>query len=302
MKSFDHATATSHSAITVVSAFSSGKGVTVGIDIPCTVRVGMQKRNTGDPTITIFSKVEDRNQLIQTAVKRSLDFLRVKIPSDKSLRITVDSQIPAAVGLKSSSAVSVAVTKAIFDLFLQDSLKNNTQEILKLSCESSIRAGASLTGAFDDAAAGLLGGLVFSNNTRFKMLRHESLPENIGRVVKILVPKSQKKLTSSLNLDTYHSFRKQSLEAVKFASSGIFIQAMLLNSVIHAVIHQYSMHPVVSSIAEGASASGITGKGPAIAAICPNQKISKHVERRWIEENVDCAVFTASISKPVAGL
>jgi shikimate kinase len=290
------ATAVSRSAITVVSAFASGKGATIGIDIPCTVRAELYR--TENSKIGIRSEVADGSRLVSTSAENSLKYLHAKLPKGLGLALSIDSKIPTAIGLKSSSAVSVAVTKAIFDLFSKSKARDSLQEILKLSCKSSIQSGASLTGAFDDAAAGLLGGLVFSDNLKFHLLRHEILPDEIGTIVKILVPANKKKLTSSLNLDNYYKFNKESREALDYAHRGIFVQAMLVNSIIHSIIHRYSLQPIISAISEGSSASGITGKGPAVAAICPNGKISRRVESRWIEENKGCGVITASVTKP----
>ncbi len=293
-------TAESRSAITVVSAFASGKGVTVGIDLPCKVSATLRMRGKGDPSIKISSGVPDPHNLVITCVEKSLVYFGVSVPPQQTLILNVDSSIPTAVGLKSSSAASVAVTRVLFSWFGQvDSNPATIQKILRLSCEASIRSGASLTGAFDDAAAGLLGGLVFSDNLKFKLLRHEALDDSLGSIVKILLP-ARKKLTSSLDLATYQSFRARSSEAIEFAKKGVLIQAMFLNSIIHSVIHHYSLEPIVSSIAEGASASGITGKGPAVAAICPNNKTARRIERRWIEDLSNSKVITAAVTAPNA--
>jgi len=293
------ATAESRSAITVVSAFASGKGVTVGIDLPCRVTVLLRKREKSYAR-EVSSGVPDPHNLVNICVEKSIEFLGASLPREQILVVNVDSSIPTAVGLKSSSAVSVAVTKAVFFLFGRANSNPATiQKILRVSCEASIQSGASLTGAYDDAAAGLLGGLVFSDNLKFKLLRHEALDASLGSIVKILLPK-KKKLTSSLDLSTYHSFKDRSSEAIEFAKKGVLIQAMFLNSIIHSVIHHYSLQPVVSSIIEGASASGITGKGPAVAAICPNKKVASRIERQWLEDLAGSKVITATVTAPTA--
>ena len=101
-----------------------------------------------------------------------------------------------------------------------------------------------------------------------------------------------------MNLSMYQNYREMSSEAFKFALDGVLVQAMLLNSIIHSLVHHYSMRPVVSSISEGATASGISGKGPAVAAIFRSSKIANRVARRWLEENQDCKVITSSIIQP----
>jgi shikimate kinase len=292
-------TALSHSAITVVSAFATGHGVTIGLDIPCEVTVQVKDRDKKESRINVMGESADPHGLITACVLGSIKHLGVRLSQNESISVSVNSDIPSAVGLKSSSAVSVALVKGMFDLFSDNnSKKSDWQNILKVSCLASIKSGASLTGAYDDAAAGLIGGLVFSDNRNFRLLRHEPLNSSYGSIVKILIPIKSEKLTSSLNLADYHRHREEVLQAIEFARAGILAQAMLMNSIIHAVIHRYSLQPIISSIAEGATACGISGKGPSVAAICPNDPIANMVESRWTSENPGCHVVTASVTKP----
>ncbi len=86
-------------------------------------------------------------------------------PKGYSLSLSIESEIPIGVGLESSSAVSNAIVKSIFSLFNE---RNNPKAILDASCSASKYCGASLTGAYDDASASLLGGFVLTNNKEFK--------------------------------------------------------------------------------------------------------------------------------------
>ena len=183
-----------HSAISVVSAFASGKGAAIGIGIPCRVSAELKDRDIGNRSlaIRIVGKISDPHDLVRKSVSSTMDYLKVAMPSSQQLVIDIDSKIPVAVGLKSSSAVSVAVVKAVFELFSEGQTRDKTLEILRLSSKASKRSGASLTGAFDDAAASLLGGLAFSDNTKFRLLGHEPIGEDYGSIVKILVPVRRK--------------------------------------------------------------------------------------------------------------
>ena len=88
------------------------------------------------------------------------------------------------------------------------------------------------------------------------------------------------------------------MEAFRFALDGVLAQAMFLNSIIHSLVHRYSIQPVVTALSDGATASGISGKGPAVAAIFRSSKIANRVARRWLEENKDCKIITSSIVQP----
>ena len=256
--------AITHSAISVVNAISAGRGVTIAIDIPCKVSATL-RRKTDDPSLVIKTDVSDPHRLVERSVSYALRRLNFKIPPSFQLEVKIRSHIPAGVGLKSSSAVSVAATRAVFGLFSKD---GDSTTILRSSCLASKDSRASLTGAYDDAAASLLGGVAFTDNSKFRLIRHSRIPDKLGTAVAILVPKKERVLTSSLSASSYASYRNEGLEAFRFAEENDFTNAMLLNSIIQCAALNYSMEPIWTALTEGASASGITGKGPAVAAIC----------------------------------
>jgi shikimate kinase len=286
-----------HSAITVVSALASGKGVTIGTDIPCRVIATLSSKKTNVPTrqILVSNGLEDPHHLVESCVRCSLRYAGVKLQDTDLITIEIDSQIPVAQGLKSSSAISVAIVLAILKLFENEV---DILDALLLSSKASKASGASLTGAYDDAAACLLGGIVFSNNLKFRLLKHERVPADLGVYVKLLVPLRERKLTSSIDRNVYRKFLEESREAYRYASSGEFAQAMLLNSIIQCATLGYSIRPIVSALAEGATASGISGKGPAISALCTNSRIGARVAKRWVEENENREVLSTKIVQP----
>ncbi|HVB12751.1 MAG TPA: shikimate kinase [Nitrososphaerales archaeon] len=287
--------ATTHSAISVVNAIPAGKGVTIAIDIPCTVRASFVKRKNNERRIKVLSKTSDPHALVEKSVEYAFSHLRADFPKLIQLRIQINSKIPTAVGLKSSSAVSVATTKAVFGLFSKDS---DWRSILKSSCTASKDSMASVTGAYDDASASLLGGLAFTDNYKFKLVKHSKVPKKLGSKIAILVPKKRKMLTSNVNAISFEKYHVESLHAFDLAMLGDFASAMLLNSIIQCATLRYSMRPVSSALEEGASAAGITGKGPAVGALCQNSKIVEKVKRKWLEENENCNVLTTTVLQP----
>lgn len=284
---------TTHSAISVVNAIPAGRGVTIGIDIPCKVRVSIGR--SANSKINIKSNFRDQHNLIATSLNYAMKKIGVKLPRSSTIFISIKSKIPPAVGLKSSSAVSVAVVKAVVELF---SSKLDNESILKVSSIASKDSKASLTGAYDDASACLLGGMVFTDNTRFKILRHTRVPKRLGSNVALLVPNYRKKLTSSIDRRVFSKYKEKSLRAFQYALNGEVVQAMLLNSVIQCASLRYPIRPVISAIREGATAAGVTGKGPAVSALCSNVRTLQRVTERWQEENPDCRVINTSIVQP----
>ena len=280
--------ARANSAVSIVNAIPAGKGAAIAIDLTCIVKAQLVKGNSREPEI--IGGVPDPHRLVTRSVEYALRSLRTKLPDLTHLEIHIDSNIPTAVGLKSSSAVSVATVKAIFGLY---SKASDSTSILRSSCRASKDSHASLTGAYDDASASLLGGLVFTDNTKFKLIKHSKAPRKLGSKVVILVPK-KKVLTSSNRSDSYARYRVVSLEAFRCALKGDLVSAMLINSMIQSAALGYSMEPVSLALSEGANAAGITGKGPAVAAFCEDLSAVERIKKKW-SEIANANVLKASV-------
>ena len=136
-----------HGAVSLVNAISTGNGATLGIDTFVKTRLET-KDGTGIYITSDNKTISSRliNKVIENIVpKRQLEKTR--------LELDFKSNIPTGYGLKSSSAISTAVSMACSEAFKKDM---NDKKILKVGVESSIQTKVSITGANDDACACLL--------------------------------------------------------------------------------------------------------------------------------------------------
>ena len=143
--------ATIHGAISIVNAIATGKGAALGISKK--VNVEMETSHGNGIVIEIQNRpMKSRliNRVIQKIVPKS-ELSKTK------LRISLDTEIPAGYGLKSSSAISTAVAMTSAKLFKP---QMNDIEILNVGVDASIETKVSLTGAYDDACACYYGGLL----------------------------------------------------------------------------------------------------------------------------------------------
>ena len=147
--------ATVNGAISLVNAIATGNGATLGIDTFVKTRLEV-KEGTGiyitADNKTISSKLI--NKVIENSVpKRQLQ--------NTKLELDFKSNIPTGYGLKSSSAISTAVTMACSKAFKR---KFTDREILGIGVKSSLQTKVSITGAFDDACGCYYGGFNVTNN------------------------------------------------------------------------------------------------------------------------------------------
>ena len=174
--------ATIHGAISIVNAIATGKGAALGISK--TVNVEMETSHGNGIVIEIQNKPM-KSRLISRVIQKIVPKSEL---SKTKLRISLDTEIPAGYGLKSSSAISTAVAMASAKLFKP---QMNDIEILSAGVGASIETKVSLTGAYDDACACYYGGFVVTDNYKKKLVHSEKCLNRVSAV--IFIPKIKKK-------------------------------------------------------------------------------------------------------------
>jgi shikimate kinase len=228
--------------ISVVNAIPSWFGSTMAINIRIEVDIEEGKG--------VHSK------LTKTIVDYFIE--NFEIPE---LKVKVRSPIPPESGLKTSSAVAVALIEAIKAEY--NLININTP---KLTAELSIKAGVSITGAYDDAIAAYHGGISFTNNKENKIIELRNPRKDI---VAIILARSGRPKIDYNNLRKFENLFK---EIFGIALKGDIITAMRLNGIAIAEILGYDTTLIRKALERSALAAGISGNGPSIFAIAKKGK------------------------------
>lgn len=224
--------------VSVVNAVPSGLGSTMAIDVKVTV------------------ELVSRGEGSHSALTRCVIEYFAKAYGVPEVGVLVRSPIPSGGGLKSSSAVSVALIEAIKERF---GVKGVYPPLL--SADLSQACGVSITGAFDDAVAAYHGGVSFTNNLERRVIALRDPPEDI--VVVVLASGNRK----PINVDALKSSRWLFEEAFSIALRGDVLKAMMLNGMAVARLLGYDVEPIRRALALGALAAGISGNGPSMFAV-----------------------------------
>jgi shikimate kinase len=258
------ASALAHGAATIVNAIALGKGAAFGVDLWTKAEV----RLTDEPRIItgeITSDPAESALLIEKTVSRVLQHFSME--NRFGAKVTTWSNIPAARGLKSSSVAANAVALAAV-VALGESLDD--VEVVKLSVEAAFDAKVTVTGAFDDACASYFGGAVITDNLERKIVKRTSLPEDLA--VLFHVP-SRKAYTADSDVNKLQAVKPLVEVAYKEAQAGKFWAALTLNGLIYSSALGYDPSPSLDALNAGAVAAGLCGKGPAVTAVVPTDKI-----------------------------
>jgi shikimate kinase len=260
----EKATAIAHGAATIVNAIALGKGAAFGVDLWTKAEVQL----TDEPNVItgeITSDPAESTLLIEKTVARV--FKRFSVEKRFGAEVKTWSNIPAARGLKSSSAAANAValaTVAALGKTMDDI------EVVKLGVDAAFDAKVTVTGAFDDACASYFGGAVVTDNLKMKLLKRVTLPDDLA--VLFHVP-SEKAYTGDSDVNRLRTVKPLVEIAYNEALKGNFWAALSLNGVIYSSALGFDASVALDALAAGAVAAGLCGKGPAVTAVVSSDKI-----------------------------
>ena len=143
-------------------------------------------------------------------------------------------------------------------------------EIIKLGVEAAFDAKVTVTGAFDDACASYLGGIAITDNSKQELIKQLPLPKDL--TVLFHVP-PQKSYTINCNVDRLRTLKPLVEIAFEKALEGKVWEALTLNGLIYSSASKLNTTIAVDALAAGAVAAGLCGKGPAVTAVVPIDRV-----------------------------
>jgi shikimate kinase len=280
--------AASRGAATIVNAIACGKGAAFGISLEVDARVEL---GSGDGPIDLDGPKEGE-RLAEGCVRSTASAAGA---GPVQGRVVVRSEIPMSKGLKSSSSVSNVVVLAALRALGKDM---NDEALLNVAIDESIRAGVTVTGAFDDAAACHFGGLVVTDNTSRTVMKRGMLPPSLVVLVHVPAARISK---SSIDKERFVARRDEFETALALATKEKYSEAMALNSRATAEALGLSDDAPSAARMAGAFAAGITGTGPASVALCRRDRVGD-VEKALsaFEGTIIHAVLNSTPSREVA--
>jgi shikimate kinase len=242
-------TSTVFGAISIINAIATGKGSTLGISLKVKAKI------TLEPGFSGISKNFANDKLINKIIK---SIIPNKILNNNFVSINLTSEIPAGWGLKSSSAVSNAISLACYKL-INDEIYDRS--VLNTAVNSSLWAKVSITGAFDDACACYFGGIILSDNYYKKLIKRETINNDLWVIIFLPTGISRGDIMKlKLHKELFN-------HAFKLAIRGDYWKAMNLNGILINSILYNNYDPLLHAIENNCLAVSYSGNGPAIAAI-----------------------------------
>jgi shikimate kinase len=249
----------SSAAISVLNAIPTGIGCAHGVRLYTAVTVELEER---DATRVEVEPASSATPVVVGALAGALAHFRPGLHF--SAHLQVDSEIPVAKGLKSSSAVATATIQAVAKALDREP---PAVEVAAWAAQVSRAAGVSATGAFDDALAGLVPGFVLTDNRTGHLLSRR--PSDPAWTAVLHVPQNSHPPSPSFQA----AFRQSKAEgdaAAEAARLGAWADAMDRNTRLVERVMGYDYQELrAATRAAGAVASSVSGLGPAFVSLVP---------------------------------
>ena len=234
-----------HGGVSIISAFAQRFGASVSVGLDMAVKFSRMVKFDGGTTET----------------EKTLRFLREKYPESIIPGITIDSDIPQAQGLKSSSAFTLALVVGFASI---NGVEMDGTEMLRLAAEASIMNGTSITGAFDDLCSSYYGGVCLTDNASMDLLKRYNSPAGY---VLIAYNSEKYRMTGGIDVQAMRKYAESWYSLRELVLSGFPLEASVING--HLIGEITGMNVDIMGYFREKRARYVSqsGKGPAVFAV-----------------------------------
>ena len=244
------AVATIHGAVSIVNAVATFKGATLGTSLTTTARISVVPGQG-----IIINSANQSSRLINLTIQ---NIVPAKELERNRITVSVSTQMPTGCGLKSSSAITTAVSMACAKILNPEA---GEKQILAAGVNASVKSGVSITGAYDDVCGCYYGGFNVTHNKTMSLVKRRLAPPNLIAV--IFVPNDRHRR----NTRELRKVSEMLNRAWLMAQDERYWDAMTMNGLAVSPVLGPTPRILNSLLERGALAASLSGNGPAIAAV-----------------------------------
>jgi shikimate kinase len=243
---------------TVINAISTYRGSAFGICLRTEADVSLK----GD---LIEGEIDGGGDtgLIERACALVLEKYDVK----SGARVRTRSEVPQASGLKSSSAAANATVLATLRALGK---RMAPLDMVRLGVRAALDSGVTITGAFDDACASMLGGVVVTDNRKNELLKREAIESAV-----VIYAPDKKAFSSQTNVARSRAIGPWVDMAFGLAMEGQYRKAMTLNGFLYCGALGFSPEPMLAALELGIEGVSLSGTGPSFVALAGGESLDR---------------------------
>ncbi|WP_254862717.1 shikimate kinase [Halovivax gelatinilyticus] len=261
---------------TIVNALATERGSAFAIDVETVATVEL----TDDGTVS--SEIADAPSADTTLIERTARLAIDRFGADAGMdvdsigfRVRTESDVPIASGLKSSSAAANATVLATLDA-LGVTADVDPVDAARLGVEAARDAGVTVTGAFDDASASMLGGVTVTDNRSDELLSRETVDWEV-----CLYTPPERAYSVDVDADACDSIVSMAELSTELALDARYGEAMTVNGFAYCGALEYPTGPLIDALPQADGVS-LSGTGPSYVAIGGPDALDS-IETAWGE-------------------
>jgi shikimate kinase len=252
---------------TIINAIATWKGAAFGIDLKTFAKVELSEDIPGI-TGSIEEMPEGDTYLIERCVELTLERFGLELGGT----VRTGSEIPLAGGLKSSSA---AANASVLSTLRAIGETLPPLEIVKLGVRAAKEAGVTVTGAFDDACASFLGGVVVTDNRKMELIKREEVDSKV-----LIFAPAKKAFSADTNVKRSRLIAPYVELAYELALDGKYERAMTLNGFLYCGALGFDTEYMLRALEFGVQGVSLSGTGPSYAALVKDEQV-KELKSAW---------------------
>ncbi|QFU84906.1 shikimate kinase [Natronorubrum aibiense] len=263
---------------TVLNALATGTGSAFAIDLETTATVKLT--DDGEVDAEIAGQPDADTTLVERCAELTIAEHADAAGLDETAvgaRVETNSDVPMASGLKSSSAAANATVLATLDaLELGDALERI--DACRLGVQAARDAGVTVTGAFDDASASMLGGVTITDNMADELLAHEEVDWHA-----LVYTPPEQSFSADADVSACERIAPMADLVAELALDGRYGEAMTVNGFAFCGALGFSADPMVEALPDVDGVS-LSGTGPSYVAV-GDRRTLETVQDRWTERD-----------------
>jgi shikimate kinase len=261
---------------TVLNALATGRGAAFAIDEYTTATVELSTE-TEEIAGEVANAPDADTSLIERCVEYVVDAHGdvVGMPGVSGGTVRTESEVPMASGLKSSSAAANATVMATLDA-LDVTGRMTREDMARLGVMAARDVGVTITGAFDDASASMLGGVTVTDNDTDDVLARDEVDWD----VLVWTPPEQS-FSADADVDRCRQIAPMANLVEALALDGDYQRAMSVNGLAFCAALDFDTEPLVEALSQVEGVS-LSGTGPSFTAVGDRQALEQ-VREYWDE-------------------
>ena len=253
---------------TVLNALATGVGSAFAIDLETRATVEL------DPGVdAVTGEIAELEDADTTLIERCVELVIEEFGDGEGGHVRTESDVPLAAGLKSSSAAANATVLATLSA-LDRSDAVSRIDACRLGVRAARDAGVTVTGAFDDASASMLGGVTLTDNDADELLSREERDWDV-----LIWTPAERAYSADADVDRCAQVAPMADLVAELARDGRFGEAMTVNGLAFSAALGFPTDPAVEAmpLVEGVS---LSGTGPSVVAVGDRQDLQL-IRDRW---------------------